>query len=92
VSDTNTLTVPDVLPLLRQFASVPGNECGGTLHIVLDDGNIDDDSVRWVVKYAREQQDPLGVQLAETLLRLSMTQRETIYRAWGQIPFAERGA
>jgi hypothetical protein len=45
---TRKPTVPEVLPLVRAiYARHPAGCCW---HIVLDDGNIDDDSVRWCVE------------------------------------------
>jgi len=69
------LTVPDVLPLITRFAKAQGNEIGGSLHVVLDDYNVRDKDVQFCVEYAKENDDPLGVEVAETLLQMSRTQR-----------------
>jgi hypothetical protein len=68
-------TVPEVLPMMRAYAATEGNEVGGSLHIVLDDGNVDDSSVKWCIEYAKEREDAAGVELGEMLLRMSRTQR-----------------
>jgi hypothetical protein len=67
--------VPDVLPLVREYYAMPGNGAGGSLHIVLDDLNLDDDSVAWSVKRARERGDGYGERLGIILLAMSRTQR-----------------
>jgi hypothetical protein len=72
-------TVPEVAPLAVAFRELPGNTAGGTLHIFLDDGNIDDRSIAWCAEYAREIQDEDAVALAHVLLKMSKTQRRKIY-------------
>lgn len=71
-------TIPDVLPLMREFARQPGNAVGGHLHLVLDDGNVLDDHVRYCLEQAREAGDDLAVEVAEVLLTMSKTQRSKL--------------
>ena len=77
----NKPTIPEVLPLVRAYYAKPGNGCGGSLHIVLDDGNVDAADVQWCLRYAQEQGDEDGVRLASLLLQMSRTQRTKLYRA-----------
>jgi hypothetical protein len=60
------------------------NPAGGSLHIVLEDLNLDDDSVRFCLEFAAENRDVQGLELAEMLLRMSKTQRGKIARAMRQ--------
>lgn len=71
-------TVPDVLPLAKAYYHA--HPAGGNLHIVLDDGNIEDSSVQFCLDRAREEGDGPGVELAEMLLKMSKTQRKKLYR------------
>ena len=71
-------TVPEVLPLVRSYYAKPGNEAGGSLHIVLDDGNVDDDSVAFCLQRANEKHDEDGIKLAELLSKMSKTQRRKL--------------
>ncbi len=73
------LTVPDVLPLVREYYNKEGNGVGGSLHIVLDDGNTENRHVAFCINYARECGDEDGVKLGELLLKMSRTQRHKIY-------------
>ena len=68
-------TIPEVLPLITRFAKVPENNVGGCLHIVLDDGNVDDFSIQSCLDYAIKRSDFLAIEVAEVLLRMSKTQR-----------------
>ena len=68
-------TIPEVLPLITRFAKLPANSVGGCLHIVLDEGNVDESSVKSCLDYAIERNDSLAVEVAEILLRMSKTQR-----------------
>lgn len=74
-------TVPEVLPLIRAYYAKPGNSVGGHLHITLEDGNVDDDSVRYCIESSRWCGDDDGVALGEILLRMSRTQRRKLYHA-----------
>ena len=71
-------TIPEVLPFIKDYYSKDGNGVGGSLHIVLDDGNIDDDSVKYCLGCAKKRGDIDGVKIAETLLLMSKTQRKKI--------------
>ncbi len=57
----------------------------GSLHIVLADGNVGDDSVLFCKEFALEQGDTEGVELADVLLQMSKTQRR-------KLPYAAREA
>ena len=73
-------TIPEVLPLVQAYYAKPGNGAGGSLHIVLDDGNIETHFVEFCKEYALENNDQDGVELAELLLHMSYTQRRKLYR------------
>lgn len=69
------VTVPEVVPLVKVYYGKPGNSVGGNLHLVLEDGNVQDSHVRFCLERAKECGDEDGVKLAEVLLRMSKTQR-----------------
>lgn len=73
-------TIPEVLPLVRDYYAMPDNGAGGSLHIVLDDGNVEDGSVEFCRDWAVDHDDHDGELLAEVLLRMSKTQRSKLYR------------
>lgn len=65
--------------LLARFkAYFTKNSSWGCLHIVLDDFNVDDNSVLYCVKVARESGDVEGEALAGLLLEMSKTQRKKL--------------
>lgn len=76
--DPNRPTVPELRPRLQAYLDVPGNSCGGSLHIVVDDGNCDDSSVRFCIEYAEEHGDTEGAAIAREMLRMSKTQRAKV--------------
>lgn len=69
--------------LIRKIYSMPGGQGGGPLHIVIDDGNVEEHHIRWCLE---QLNDPLYkwpdelksacVELAK--LMLTMTERECI--------------
>lgn len=67
------VTIPDVIDRFRAYHDV--HLAWGSLHVVLDDGNIGDDSVRGCIGYAQEVGDVEGEALARILLTMSKTQR-----------------
>jgi hypothetical protein len=57
------------------------NPTGGSLHIVLDDGNVKDKNVEFCWLYAIKEGDKEGEQLAQLLMHMSETQRMKVYRS-----------
>jgi len=78
-------TIPDVLPLAERYYSLPGNSCGGNLHICLDDYNVGDSSVEFCLDQAEEVNDEQGIELAQLLLKMSKTQRLKLAKSIGQL-------
>jgi hypothetical protein len=74
----NRPTVPAVLPLVRAYYN--DHAVGGSLHVVLDDGNIDDGCVHGCIGWAEERGDAAGAALARLLLQMTRTQRNKLYR------------
>lgn len=72
-------TVPDVAPVVRALYLMCGAGC--CLHVVLDDGNVETDSVRWCGQWATSQGHRGCGALADVLLRCSTTQRIKLARA-----------
>ncbi len=55
-------------------------ECtGGTMHIVLDDGNLDDSDLYFCWGYANGVSDNEGADLATLMLAMTLKQREYVY-------------
>lgn len=71
-------TVPEVLPLARAIYARKGGAVGCCLHIVLDDGNVEDGSVQYCLEQATEAKHEDCKELAEKLLQMSKTQRKKI--------------
>lgn len=65
-------------PIVRQFYSLPGNGVGGLLHIVLDDGNIEDHHIGWCGEQAVKAGDELAYAIAVLLMRCSKRTRERL--------------
>lgn len=69
-------TIPEVLPRFQAY--LEKNPVWGSLHIVLEDGNLADHNVQWCINHAREIGDTEGEALAEILLRMGYTQRRKL--------------
>lgn len=71
-------TVPEVLLLVREYLAKGGNSAGGSLHIVLEDGNVEDCHVEFCLGFAKERGDVDGERIAGLLLQMSRTQRRKL--------------
>jgi hypothetical protein len=82
-------TVPEVLPLVRRLyneddlCSRNSGIVGGHLHIVLDDGNVEDSNVQFCLQEAIKDHCATCIRLAELLLLMSKTQRAKLEKAVG---------
>lgn len=57
-----------------------GNSAGGTLHIVLDDGNLETDSIQWCIDNSiKDQNDEEALVIARELLKLGYSARKRLY-------------
>lgn len=61
-----------------------GNCCtGGLLHIVTDDGNLEDDHINWCLeecnKHPEREESEIGKLICRELLKLPMEQRRLVY-------------
>lgn len=78
-------TVDEVVELARAYYAHPDNGAGGSFHIVLDDGNLEDEDVHWCQGYAAGANDrPHGWVLGVALGRLTFEQREAVYARYDE--------
>ena len=73
MSNPNRPTVPEVLPMVRSLYE--RHLAGCCLHIVLDDGNVEDSSVSYCLEFSRTEGHTECEELALKLLAMSRTQR-----------------
>lgn len=76
-------TVPQLIEAAKAYYLMPGNAAGGSLHIVLDDCNIEDNDIKWCIDYANFNGDNEGVLLAKMLLKASLDQRRKLVNSYG---------
>lgn len=73
-----TITVPDVIDRFKEYHLL--NPVWGSLHIVLEDFNVEDSHVQHCIEWAEKEGDTEGVALGKILLQLSKSQRYKIAR------------
>lgn len=80
--------IETAITMARAYYNKPGsphcNAVGGSLHIVLDDGNIHDGDIEFCIEWAKDRNDQDGVALGEYLLTLSKTQRKKLYAQYSK--------
>jgi hypothetical protein len=80
--------VTEICKLVKTLYDDMGEGCGGMLHIVLDDGNIDDDDLQWCIEYCNREENAnrhdktICLEIAHRLLNLNKEQRMLIYYQW----------
>jgi hypothetical protein len=73
--------VNEVLQQALAYLGKPGNENGGSLHIALEDGNMEYDHVQFCLGYAQGNGEDDGELLARSLLNMTEAQRFALYEA-----------
>jgi len=64
----------------KLYYRLPGNGAGGNLHLVLDDGNCDDDSMWVCIKSCTQESDKMGLYIAAAMLFImTEAEREKFY-------------
>lgn len=71
-------TIQQLIEAVKAYYSIHGNNVGGRLHIVLDDGNINNSDIKWCIDYASSKNDNEAVLLGKMLLGASLTQRRKL--------------
>jgi len=70
---------PTVELLQRFMRYYHDNPTWGSLHVILEDGNLHDSDVKWCLELAASLNDAEGEALAYELLKMSVTQRRKLY-------------
>jgi hypothetical protein len=77
----NNPKIEKAIKMSRAYHAMPGNGAGGSLHIVLDDGNLETCHVQFCLEWAEDRNDKPGVALAEFLLTLTEDERCEVYNS-----------
>lgn len=67
----------ELVALVKEYYKT--NPAGGSLHIVLDDGNLEDNNISFCMGYAAAEEDEAGVQLAILLKNMPLSVRQKLY-------------
>ena len=65
----------NLLNLCVEWYAISGNECGGCLHIVLDDDNVGDNDLLWCLNRTNDKK---ALAIIEGLQQLSLMQRKWV--------------
>ena len=60
------------------------NCSGGSLHIVVDDGNLDDNNIEYCIEWANNENDVAGFIIGTLLLKMNMRQRKNVYSKYDE--------
>jgi len=75
---------PVILDLIQYYYNELDNCTGGNLHVVLDDGNLDDQMIWACQEDCEKKGDHFGYLIATVLRGFNLEQRESMYaKYWG---------
>lgn len=72
----------DLIPLVRDWFSQPGNAGGGIFHVVLEDGNFEQEFADLALADARKSGDERAIELAEKIAALTDKERRKLCDSW----------
>ena len=84
IAITNDVECDDFSSLftaIKGYYEKDGNSVGGNLHIALDDGNLEDESLSFCLNQALKENDLDGVKLCALMLNLSVLDRVEVYKS-----------
>lgn len=70
----------EVIELFQAYQDAPGNGAWGSLHIVLDDGNLAKHHIMWCFRECQKHDDTMGMMLCGFMLALSLREKRSLYR------------
>lgn len=70
---------PFIKELIKYYYDDLGNGTGGSLHVVLDDGNLEHATIFWCQNECKKNKDSFGVFLADVLLTFTEDELDNMY-------------
>lgn len=70
--------VRECIRLVEAYYKKPGNACGGPLHIVLDDDNVQDEHLAFCRAEAVKQEDSDGVAICDMMAKMPQRYRRIV--------------
>lgn len=71
-----------LIQMVRDWFAQPGNEGGGIFHVMLEDGNVEQEHAEAALQQARQSGDATAIDLAEKLAALTVAERIKVCNAW----------
>ena len=65
----------NIKELVAEYDEIPENICGGNLHIILDDFNVEDSSIIACYEFSKENKDYLGMLICSKLMGIDESER-----------------
>lgn len=77
IKNDDTVWLNKMLDIVKHYTDVEIN--GGSLHIILEDGNLEDSHLYWCAGLCYGYQDHEGSDIANLMIAMTMKQRELLY-------------
>lgn len=74
--------IQELIQQVREWIKLPGNAEGGIFHVVLEDGNVEQEFSDMALEAARQGGDAQTIELAEKIAALSDDEREQLCNSW----------
>lgn len=85
MNNSDKILAVDILPLVCRHYGKTGNECGGILHVVLDDGNIQKHFIESSLIESKKVCDEDAILICEAMLKMSARQRFKLTQIKNQV-------
>ncbi|HBO7920514.1 TPA: hypothetical protein L5C37_004801 [Pseudomonas aeruginosa] len=79
---THKSEIQELIQMVRDWFAQPGNEGGGIFHVMLEDGNVEQEFADIALEQARQSGDATAIELAEKLAALTVAERVKVCNAW----------
>ena len=73
-----TPEINELVALCKEYYQLSGNSAGGNLHIVLDDGNVNDEAINLCLEASQANSDGRGYLICRKIMKLSEKQRNIL--------------
>ncbi len=79
---THKSEIQELIQMVRDWFAQPGNEGGGIFHVMLEDGNVEQEFADIALEQARQSGDKTTIEIAEKLAALTVAERVKVCNAW----------
>lgn len=74
--------IQELIPMIREWFAQPENAGGGVFHVMLEDGNVEQEFADLALAEARQSGNQTAIKIAEKLAALTVAERTKVCNGW----------